>query len=127
MPLGGLFAFLLRRTWASVVAKEVQAPLYPANAFILEEELMKFHQIRRLIRLHEKAEWHSNEYKRLLRERRAQFKAFRHLQEAQRLYSQISRLIRDSTSVGANSNGNLPDSSSPMFKEAAMRFPVNPS
>ncbi|MGA2224756.1 MAG: hypothetical protein ABSH41_09975 [Syntrophobacteraceae bacterium] len=57
---------------------------------------MSFHQIQRLIRLHEKAERHSNEYKRLLGDRSAQSKALRHLQKAELLYSQISGIIRDS-------------------------------
>lgn len=74
---------------------------------------MACHQIDRLIRLHEKAEWHSNEYKRLLRDCRAQSKALRHLQKAERLYSQVSGLIRDFTSTPAGMAGNLPDSGFP--------------
>ena len=56
---------------------------------------MSFYQIQRLIRLNEKAEWHSNEYKRLLGDRSAQSKALWHLQKAELLYSQISGIIRD--------------------------------
>ena len=74
---------------------------------------MSFHQIQRLIRLHEKAERHSNEYKRLLGDRSAQSKALWHLQKAERLYSQVSGLIRDFTSTPAGIAGNLPDSGFP--------------
>ena len=88
---------------------------------------MTYTQVRRLVRLHEKAEWHTNGYKRLLQIRSARSRAYWHLQKAEQLYSQISRLIRDSISVRANSDGNLPDSGSPMFKKAAMRFPFTPS
>jgi hypothetical protein len=56
---------------------------------------MSFYQIQRLIRLHEKAEQHSIEYKRLLGDRSAQAKALRHLHKAELLYSQISDIIRD--------------------------------
>ena len=66
---------------------------------------MTYSQIRRLIRLHQKAEWHTSEYKRLLQIRSARWKALRHLQKAEQLYFQISRIIRDSTSVRANSDG----------------------
>jgi|GEM_PF-1236846 hypothetical protein len=88
---------------------------------------MTYTQVRRLVRLHEKAEWHTNGYKRLLQIRSARSRALRHLQKAEQLYFQISRIIRDSTSLRANSDGNLPDSGSPMFKKAAMRFPFTPS
>lgn len=70
---------------------------------------MNVSKIRRLIRLHQKAEWHSNEYKRLLSDRCAQSKADRHLQKAERLYSQVAGLIRDITSTPADMAGNLPD------------------
>ena len=56
---------------------------------------MSFHQIQRLIRLHEKAEQHSNEYKRLLGDHSAQAKALWHLQKAELLYLQISDIIKD--------------------------------
>ena len=88
---------------------------------------MTYTQVRRLVRLHEKAEWHTNGYKRLLQIRSARSRALRHLQKADELYFQISRLIRDSTSVRPNSDGNLADSGSSMFKKAAMRFSVIPS
>ena len=48
---------------------------------------MNFNQISRLVRLHEKAEQHSNEYKKLLGNCSAQSKALRHLREAERLRS----------------------------------------
>jgi hypothetical protein len=67
-------------------------------------------KMRQLIRLHQKAEWHSNEYKRLLSDCCAQSKALRHLQKAERLYSQVAGLIRDITSTPADMAGNLPDS-----------------
>ncbi len=70
---------------------------------------MARHQMARLIRLHKKAERHSNEYKRLLGDRSAQSKALRHLQKAERLYSQVSDLIRDVASTPAGLAGNLPD------------------
>ncbi len=60
---------------------------------------MTHSQIRRLIRLHQKAEQHTNEYKRLFADRSAQSKALRHLQKAERLYSQISGIIRDFNSA----------------------------
>ena len=56
---------------------------------------MSFHQIQRLIRLHEKAEQHSNEYKRLLGNHSAQAKALWHLQKSELLYSQISGIIKN--------------------------------
>ncbi len=74
---------------------------------------MVCHQIDRLIRLHKKAERHSNEYKRLLRDRSAQSKALWHLQKAEQLCSQVSSLIRDFTSPRPDSEGNLPDSGFP--------------
>jgi hypothetical protein len=80
---------------------------------ILEEEFMACYQIERLIRLHKKAERHSNEYKRLLGDRSAQSKALWHLQKAERLYSQVSSLIRDFTLTPAGMAGNLPDSGFP--------------
>jgi hypothetical protein len=68
---------------------------------ILEEELTAYHHMDRLIRLHKEAEQHSSEYKRLLRDRSAQSKALWHLQKAERLYSQVSGLIRDFNSTPA--------------------------
>jgi hypothetical protein len=69
---------------------------------------MTGHQIHRLVCLHKKAERHSNEYKRLLGDSSAQSKALSHLQKAERLYSQVSDLIRDFTSARADSEENLP-------------------
>ena len=62
---------------------------------------MTFIQIKRLIRLHEKAERHSNEYKRFSADLGTQSKALSHLKKAERLYSQIALLIRDVNSVQA--------------------------
>jgi len=56
---------------------------------------MSCDQMDRVIRLHKKAEEHSNEYGRLLGDRSAQWEALWHLQKAERLYSQVSDLIRD--------------------------------
>lgn len=75
------------------------SPLYLTDACIGEEASMNFNQISRLVRLHEKAEQHSNEYKKLLGNCSAQSKALRHLREAERLRSRISRLIRDLTAA----------------------------
>jgi len=58
---------------------------------------MTIHQVRRLIRLHEKATRHSNEYRRLSGDLSGQSKALRHLEKADRLYSQVRALIRDFT------------------------------
>ena len=60
---------------------------------------MNLYQIRQLVSLHEKAEQHSNEYKRLLRDRSALSKALRHLRKAEQLRSQLSGLLRDLTST----------------------------
>ena len=74
---------------------------------------MACHQMDRLIRLHKKAERHSNEYKRLLGDCSAQSKALWHLQKAERLYSQVSGLIRDFTSTPAGMAGIPRDSGFP--------------
>jgi hypothetical protein len=66
-------------------------------------------QMDRLTRLHERAERHSNEYKRLSAGRSAQSKALWHLQKWERLYFEISGRIRDFTSAPADPEGNLPD------------------
>ncbi len=58
---------------------------------------MNFYQISRLVRLYERAEQHSNEYKKLVGNCSAQSKALRHLRKAEQLRSKISRLIRDLT------------------------------
>ena len=61
---------------------------------------MTAYQIRRLARLHEKAERHANEYKRLSRDGSVQSKAvLLHLRKAERLHSQISGIIRGSNSA----------------------------
>lgn len=60
---------------------------------------MACHQRDRLIGLHKKAAWHSNEYKRLLRDCGVQSKARGHLQKAERLCSQVSGLLGDFTST----------------------------
>jgi hypothetical protein len=60
---------------------------------------MTIHQVRRLIRLHEKATKHSDKYKRLAGDLSAQSKALGHLDKADRLYSQVRTLIRDCASV----------------------------
>ncbi|MFZ0930110.1 MAG: hypothetical protein WAN11_16005 [Syntrophobacteraceae bacterium] len=56
---------------------------------------MTYRQIRRLVRLHEKATRHSENYKKLSRDRSAQSKALDHLMKAERLYRQVSGMIRD--------------------------------
>lgn len=55
---------------------------------------MTVHNIRRLVSLHEKAESHENEYKRLLMEPNARSKALWHKRKSEQLYSQVSGLIR---------------------------------
>lgn len=62
----------------------------------------------RLIRLHRRAERHSNEYRKILRDCGAQPEALRHLHKAERLYSQVSSLIKCFTSTQAE-EGNLSD------------------
>jgi hypothetical protein len=65
---------------------------------------MNIHQVRRLIRLHEKAARHSDKYERLS-ELNAQSKALRHLRQAERFYSQIRGMIRDCASVKVSKSG----------------------
>jgi len=67
---------------------------------------MTLFQIKRLIRLHEKAERHSNEYKRFSADLSTQSKALCHLRKAERLYSQIAGLIRESSLVQVSTGGN---------------------
>lgn len=55
---------------------------------------MTVYQIRRLVSLHERAEQHANEYKKLLTDPNARSKAFWHKRKAEQLYSQVSGLIR---------------------------------
>lgn len=57
--------------------------------------------IRRLVHLNEKAMRHSNNYKKLSGDPSAQSKARDHLRKAERLYSQISAIIRDINSAQA--------------------------
>jgi hypothetical protein len=70
---------------------------------------MNCYPMDRLIRLHKKAERHSNEYRRLLGDCGTQSEALRHLQKAERLYSQVSGLIRDLTSAQFDPEDDLPD------------------
>ncbi len=56
---------------------------------------MTYCQVRRLVRLHEKATRHSENYKKLAGEPSAQSKALDHLKKAERLYREISGLIRN--------------------------------
>jgi hypothetical protein len=67
----------------------------------MDEDFMNYSRIRRLIRLHQKAERHKNEYKRLFSDRSAQSKALWHLQKADQLHSQILGIMRDSNSPHA--------------------------
>jgi hypothetical protein len=60
---------------------------------------MTAYQIRRLVRLHEKATRHLNEHKRLSRNLSAQSKATEHLRKAERLNFLISCIIRDKFSA----------------------------
>jgi hypothetical protein len=59
-----------------------------------EEGFMTVHNIRRLVSLHEKAERHENEYRKLLMEPSARSKALWHKRKSEQLYSQVSGLIR---------------------------------
>jgi len=60
---------------------------------------MTLFQIKRLIRLHERAERHSNEYKKFSADLSTQSKALCHLRKAERLYAQIANLIKNITVV----------------------------
>jgi hypothetical protein len=77
---------------------------------------MSSYQIHQLVRLHKKAERHSNEYKRLLGDLSAQSKALGHLQKAERLYYQVSCLIRDFASAPADPEWNPMDSGFPAYQ-----------
>ena len=55
---------------------------------------MTVYNIRRLVRLHEGAERHANEYKKLLMDPSARSKALRHKRKSEQLYSQVSGLLR---------------------------------
>lgn len=60
---------------------------------------MTYCQVRRLVRLHEKATRHSENYKKLSTDLSEQSKALDHLIKAERLYRQISGIIRNINSV----------------------------
>ncbi|MGA3113112.1 MAG: hypothetical protein ABSF90_01630 [Syntrophobacteraceae bacterium] len=60
---------------------------------------MTYCQVRRLVRLHEKATRHSENYKKLSGDTSAQSKALEHQMKAERLYRQISGIIRNSNSA----------------------------
>ncbi|MGC9196632.1 MAG: hypothetical protein ACP5IL_14445 [Syntrophobacteraceae bacterium] len=55
----------------------------------------------RLIRLHQRAEQHANEYRRLSRNLSTHSKALHHLRKAERLYSHVRELIANYTSLTA--------------------------
>ena len=56
---------------------------------------MTVHHARRLVRLHRKAEQHANEYKRLSGDPGTKLKALTHLHKVQRLFCQISDILRE--------------------------------
>ena len=58
---------------------------------------MTSNQIARLAALHERAERHKNAFKRLAGDRSTQWKALQHLRKAERLYSQVSTVLRGLT------------------------------
>lgn len=60
---------------------------------------MTEYQIKRLVRIHQRAEQHAEAYNRLSVDLGAQWKAHRHQQKAERLYSQVRAIIRDCASV----------------------------
>lgn len=62
---------------------------------------MTYCQIRRLVRLHEKATRHSESYKKLSSDLSAQSKALDHLRKSERFYRQVSGMIRDIGSAQA--------------------------
>ncbi len=68
---------------------------------------MTVHKIRRVVSLHERAERHDNEYKKLLMDPSARSKALWHKRKSEQLYSQVSNLIR-ATSAGERSEVDLP-------------------
>ena len=77
---------------------------------------MNFYKISRLISLHEKAEQHSNEYKRLLRNCSARSKALWHLRKAMELRYQISGLIRDLVRLRTDPEKGLQIPTFPQFR-----------
>jgi acetyl-CoA carboxylase alpha subunit len=64
---------------------------------------MTYFQICRLVRLHEKATRHSENYKKLFGDPSSQSKALKHMRQAKRLYCQISGIIRE-ISLGSGIN-----------------------
>ena len=58
---------------------------------------MTSYHIKQLICLHKKATWHRENYKKLSGDPSAQSKALDHKWEAERIYSRISSIIRDTT------------------------------
>jgi len=62
---------------------------------------MTCRKVRRLVLLHEKAKRHYAKYKELPRDLSAQSKALDHLRKAERLYREISGIIRDISSAQA--------------------------
>jgi hypothetical protein len=62
---------------------------------------MNSEQKIRLIRLHQRAEQHTNEYRRLSRDLSTHSKALKHLRKAERLYCHVRELIEDYTSITA--------------------------
>jgi hypothetical protein len=71
---------------------------------------MTIHRVRRLIHLHENATRHSNEYKRLSKDPSAQRESLRHLKISERLFSQVSYLIRSGNVLRQLTCLNLVDS-----------------
>jgi hypothetical protein len=55
---------------------------------------MTIYQIRRIVRIHQKAERHEIEYKKLSGDPGGLSKAVRHRRKSEQLYSQVSGLIR---------------------------------
>jgi hypothetical protein len=55
---------------------------------------MTAYQIKRLVRIHQRAEHHATAYSRLSADVSTQGKARRHQQKAERLYSQVRAIIR---------------------------------
>jgi hypothetical protein len=66
---------------------------------IEQEGFMTVYEIRRVVSLHERAERHDNEYKRLLVEPSARSKALWHKRKSEQFYSRVSNLLR-ATSAG---------------------------
>ena len=58
---------------------------------------MASYQVGDLIRLHERAQRHANEYRVLCKDQSTEMQALEHLKKAERLYFKISAIIRDLT------------------------------